>query len=93
MAGVLERLTEYCTASGTQRLRRLIDYLERFTDSVSSQVVVDRGRPIGSGEVESAHRYTPQARLKTTSAGGRVESINPMLAPRLHKTNGWWKRY
>ena len=93
VADVLSRLSESYQGSGNQRLRRLIEYLERFADSVCYQLLVDRGWPIGSGEVESAHRYIPQARLKIPGACWRVESINPMLALRLLKANGWWKRY
>lgn len=92
-ADVIQRLTESYHHSGNQRLRRLIEYLERFADSVSYQQLVDRGWPIGSGEVESAHRYIPQARLKIPGACWRAESINPMLALRLLKANGWWKQY
>ena len=93
VADVLERLIDTYRTSGNQRLRRLTEYLERFADSVSYQRLVDLGWPIGSGEVESAHRYIPQARLKIPGACWRVESINPMLALRLLKANGWWKRY
>ncbi len=93
VADVIQRLTESYHGSGNQRLRRLIEDLERFADSVGYQESVDRGWPIGSGEVESAHRYIPQARLKIPGACWRVESINPMLALRLLKANGWWKQY
>jgi hypothetical protein len=93
VADVLSRLTESYRTSGNQGLRRLIEYLGRFSDSVSYQRLVDLGWPIGSGEVESAHRYIPQARLKIPGACWRVESINPMLALRLLKANGWWARY
>jgi hypothetical protein len=55
--------------------------------------LIDLVWPIGSGEVESAHRYIPQARLKIPGACWRVESINSMLALRLLKANGWWARY
>jgi hypothetical protein len=38
------------------------------------------GLPIGSGEVESAHRYIPQKRLKIPGATWHPDTINPMLA-------------
>jgi hypothetical protein len=85
---VLTRLRSSYHGSGNQRLRRLIEDLERFEDLVSYKHFVELGWPIGSGEVESAHRYISQARLKIAGACCRVESINPMLALRLLKANG-----
>lgn len=90
---VLERLADKYRQSGNQRLRRLIEYIERFEDSVDYAKLVERGWPVGSGEVESAHRFIPQARLKIPGACWRVESVNPMLALRLLKANGCWARY
>lgn len=48
------------------------------------------GLPIGSGEVESAHRYISQKRLKIPGATGHPETVNPMLALRIIRANGWW---
>lgn len=79
--------------TGHERVRRLIDYLERFVDAVDYERMVADGWPIGSGEVESAHRFIPQARLKLPGACWRVENINPMLALRLLKANGWWDSF
>jgi hypothetical protein len=90
---VLTRLTSSYFGSENQRLRRLTEYVERVEDSVSHKHFVELGWPIGSGEVESAHRYIPQARLNIPGACWRVESINPMLALRLRKAVGWWSRY
>lgn len=48
------------------------------------------GLPIGSGEVESAHRYIPQKRLKIPGATWHTDNINPMLALRIIRANNWW---
>ena len=90
---VLRDLRELHAETENERVRRLVDYLERFADAVDYRRMVDDGWPIGSGEVESAHRFIPQARLKLPGACWRVENVNPMLALRLLKANGWWDRF
>ena len=75
---------------GKKRVLRLIKYIRRFQDAVHYERFREQGFPIGSGEVESAHRYIPQKRLKIPGACWRPESINPMLALRVVRANGWW---
>lgn len=52
------------------------------------------GLPIGSGEIESTHRYIPQKRLEIPGATWHPDTINPMLAPMLAlpviRANNWW---
>ena len=72
------------------RLRKLINHIERFKDCISYGKFQAEGYPIGSGEIESAHRYITQKRLKIAGACWRKENINPMLALRIIKANGWW---
>lgn len=90
---VLDDLRALHGETANERVRRLVEYLERFEDAVDYQRLVEAGWPIGSGEVESAHRHIPQARLKIPGACWRVDNVNPMLALRLVKANGWWARY
>ena len=78
---------------GTQRLRQLAGYLEQFRDCVHYDAYKERGLPIGSGEVESAHRSIPQKRLKLPGATWKPETINPMLALRVIRANDWWEDY
>lgn len=52
-----------------------------------------QGFPIGSGEVESAHRYIPQKRLKIPGATWHPYTVNPMLALRIIRANGWWEDF
>lgn len=87
----LDRLRSlYEDESTPDRLERLIGYLERFSDCLDYAHYRQQGWPIGSGEVESAHKQLPQARLKLPGAAWKVENINPMLALRVLKANGWW---
>ena len=51
------------------------------------------GLPIGSGEIESAHRYVAQKRLKLPGAWWRVENAERMLALRINRLNGDGEAY
>lgn len=86
--GVLRRKEVSC-----ERARRLRAYLERFQDAVCYDHYKAEGYPIGSGEVESAHRYIPQKRLKIPGASWKPETVNKMLALRLIRANGWWEEF
>ena len=73
-----------------ERLRQLIEHVSRFEDCVDYGAYHERGWPLGSGEVESAHRYVPQERLKIAGACWNPDNVNPMLALRVIRTNHWW---
>jgi hypothetical protein len=75
---------------GQERITNLSEYLKRFRDAVDYDEFRAMGKPIGSGEVESAHRYIPQKRLKMPGATWHPDTVNPMLALRIIRANGWW---
>jgi len=86
---VLAHLSAY-RGRGRKRVRQLHKHLGRLVDAVHYDAYRERGWPIGSGEVESAHRYIPQKRLKLPGASWKPSTINPMLALRVVRANGWW---
>ena len=49
--------------------------------------------PIGSGEIESAHRYVIQGRLKIAGAWWKKDNAAKMLALRVLRANGDWQTY
>jgi hypothetical protein len=57
------------------------------------QAAIDAGLPIGSGEVESAHRYVIQKRLKLPGAWWKHDNAQNMLNLRVTRANGGWDRY
>lgn len=87
---VLKRLRDLYRQNEHNRLDRLIRYLERFSECLDYAEYEEAGWPTGSGEVESSHQYIPQDRLKLPGACWDEASINPMLAIRVIKKNGWW---
>lgn len=89
---VIRTLLKY-RGQGQKRIASLIEYLQRFVDAVNYDYFRAIGLPIGSGEVESAHRYIPQKRLKIPGATWHPDIINPMLALRIIRANGWWEDF
>ncbi|HAY28077.1 MAG TPA: ISKra4 family transposase, partial [Candidatus Accumulibacter sp.] len=47
----------------------------------------------GSGEIESAHRYVIQDRLKRAGAWWKLKNAKHMLALRVCRANQEWDRY
>ena len=78
---------------GQKRIANLFEHLQRFVDAVNYDYFRAIGLPIGSGEVESAHRYIPQKRLKISGATWHPDTINPMLALRIIRANNWWSDF
>lgn len=78
---------------GNNRVKRLIGYLSRFSGCMDYDEFKEKGCPIGSGEVESAHRSIPQKRLKLPGACWHPSSVNPMLALRVLRANDWWNNF
>ncbi|WP_169264157.1 MULTISPECIES: hypothetical protein [Brasilonema] len=86
---VISRLKRW-QGEGQKSVSNLSKYLLRFQDAVHYNKYRSLGLPIGSGEVESAHRYIPQKRLKIPGATWHPNMINPMLALRVIRANHWW---
>ena len=76
-----------------ERLQQLIKHLTRFMYCVHYLAYREKEWPIGSGQAEAAHRFIPQERLKIVGACWREENLNPMLALRVLRANGWWDEF
>jgi hypothetical protein len=74
-------------------VRRCHRYLSSRTAQLDYRGAVANGLPIGSGEIESAHRYVAQQRLKRPGAWWRIEHAEHMLALRILRINGDWDTY
>lgn len=68
-------------------------YLSARAKQLNYRQALADGLPIGSGEIESAHRYVVQQRLKRPGAWWRVEHADWMLALRTTRLNGDWGVY
>jgi hypothetical protein len=74
-------------------VRRCHRYLSSRRTQLDYRGALANGLPIGSGEIESAHRYVAQQRLKRPGAWWRVEHAEYMLALRILRVNGDWDAY
>jgi Uncharacterised protein family (UPF0236) len=54
---------------------------------------IAEGLPIGSGEIESAHRHVIQERMKISGAWWKVDNAESMLALRTLRANNRWDAY
>jgi hypothetical protein len=68
-------------------------YLENRLSYFDYAGALKAGLPIGSGEVESAHRSVIQARLKLAGAWWQEETAEDMLALRTLRANDQWETY
>jgi hypothetical protein len=68
-------------------------YLSGRTNQLKYREALAEGLPIGSGEIESAHRYVVQKRLKLPGAWWCVEHAEHMIALRINRLNGDWDDY
>ena len=74
-------------------VRQCHRYLSHRLEQLNYQSALVRDLPIGSGEIESAHRYIVQQRLKRPGAWWRAANADHMLALRLNRANRQWDAY
>ncbi len=74
-------------------VRRCHRYLSGRRNQLNYCEALANELPIGSGEIESAHRYIAQQRLKRPGAWWRIEHAEYMLALRINRRNGAWDAY
>lgn len=74
-------------------VRACYRYLFNRPGQFDYQSAIDADLPIGSGEIESAHRYIIQERLKLSGSWWKLENASTMLALRILRANGDWDKY
>jgi Uncharacterised protein family (UPF0236) len=74
-------------------VRACYRYIANRTHFLDYKGALAAGLPIGSGEIESAHRYVIQIRLKIAGAWWKIENASKMLALRVLRSNGEWEDY
>ncbi len=68
-------------------------YLNNRKDCLDYKDALDKDLPIGSGEIESSHRYVIQKRLKIAGAWWKPETAEHMLSLRVLRANNDWEDY
>ncbi len=94
---VIEALTPHPEPKKTKDknapVRRCLRYLSNRPSRFDYPEAQKRGLPIGSGEIESAHRYVIQERLKIAGAWRTIENARIMLSLRVDRADGYWIEY
>lgn len=97
VAGVQAALAPYLEAlevtDKAAPVRCCYRYLTNRPGQFDYQQALAAELPIGSGEIESAHRYVIQQRLKLAGAWWKEETAADMLALRTLRANGEWNQY
>ncbi len=75
-----------------EEIRKLLGYLRENEERVKYGSLRRKGCPIGSGGIESAHKYIGHVRLKRSGAWWYLERADMMLALRCAKYNGTFSR-
>lgn len=74
-------------------VQKAYGYLNKRIDQLDYQQAIDNELPIGSGEIESAHRYVVQERMKLPGAWWNAANAEAMMALRVEQNNGGWETY
>jgi hypothetical protein len=94
---VLNQLRADVEAEGVDNdhapVRACFRYLNNRLHHLDYKGALEKGLPIGSGEIESAHRYVIQQRLKLPGAWWKADNVEPMLALRVVRANEDWDKY
>jgi hypothetical protein len=90
---VLEALAPFVETGGDGPATACDRYIRNRLSQLDYQGAIQRGLPIGSGEIESAHRYVIQERLKLPGAWWAPNHVEAMLALRLNRANREWEDY
>jgi len=94
---VIQALTPHLEAPSVADIdapvRQCHRYLSKRLHQIDYQHALANDLPIGSGEIESAHRYVAQKRLKLPGAWWLAANADHMLALRLNRFNKRWNQY
>lgn len=94
---VVQELEPYSEPDSVPRkeapVRTFCSYVSNRPGQFEYKSALESNLPIGSGEIESAHRYVIQYRLKIAGAWWKKENAQKMLALRVVRQNNQWEDY
>jgi hypothetical protein len=70
-------------------VRSAYRYLQNRIQQLDYAATLAQGLSLSSGEIESAHRYVIQERLKIAGAWWKASNLRNMLALRVTRANGF----
>jgi hypothetical protein len=92
---VLRTLRSHQESEATEEtpVRAAYRYLSERADHLDYQAARQNDLPIGSGEIESAHRHVVQQRLKLSGCWWKEPNAGAMLNLRVARANDLWSAY
>lgn len=94
---VLHALKPYLEPNSTEdsqaSVRACYRYIKNRPEQLDYKAAIEKELPIGSGEVESAHRYVLQKRLKLPGAWWSIGCAKNMINLRTCRANNLWNDY
>ena len=97
MEAVLEELAPHIEPASVEDQNAPVRVCDRYIRNRPEQFdylgALQAKLPIGSGRIESAHRFVIQERLKIPGAWWKIENADKMLALRVSRANGNWDKY
>ena len=93
LESLLPFLEDASVADQAAPVRACHRYLANRPNLLDYKGALAAGLPIGSGEIESAHRYVFQIRLKIAGAWWTMENLGKMVALRVLRANRGWEQY
>jgi hypothetical protein len=93
LAALLPHIEPHTIEDKDAPVRKAHRYLHNRRTQLDYQGAIEKKLPIGSGEIESAHRYIVQQRLKRPGAWWAPDNVDYMLALRLARANRRWDDY
>lgn len=93
LAELLPFIEEKSIPDAHAPVRACYRYISNRLHQLDYKTALEKGLPIGSGEIESAHRYIIQERLKLPGAWWLDTNAKAMLALRTARANGNWDSY
>lgn len=74
-------------------VRACYRYINNRPNQLDYKTAIEKGLPIGSGEIESAHRYVIQKRLKLSGAWWLLKNAKNIINLRTCRANHLWDDY
>lgn len=94
---VIENLSAFIEPKSREDSKSPVRACHRYLNNRKNQLdyksALEKGLPIGSGEIESAHRYVIQKRLKLSGAWWKASNVSLMLSLRVVRANEEWEDY
>ncbi len=93
LVGLFPYIEDQNKTNDAAPVRNCYRYIKNRLNQLDYKKAIDNNLPIGSGEIESAHRYIIQKRLKISGAWWLETNAEDMLALRTSRANNDWNQY